>query len=203
MASHGWLARRTARPCRVAVRGSRSSRHQGTAHQAAGHRMRVALINPPWRYDGSIYFGCREPHLPLELGYAEALLRQDGHETLLIDCSLQQLSAAAACQTVKSFGAEMTVVTTAPTYLFWRCAPPELLVPRDFLQTLGRRGGRTVAVGPHGSVTPAATLRKLGADAVVRGECEHIVAALANEADWSSVPSIATRVHDTVKITGA
>jgi len=53
--------------------------------------MRIALVNPPWRYDGSIYFGCREPHLPLELGYAEALLRQDGHETLLIDCNLQQL----------------------------------------------------------------------------------------------------------------
>ena len=45
--------------------------------------------------------------------------------------------------------------------------------------TLGRRGGRTVAVGPHGSVTPAATLRKLGADAVVRGECEDVIAALA------------------------
>ena len=35
--------------------------------------MRVALINPPWSFAGSIYFGCREPHLPLELGYAERL----------------------------------------------------------------------------------------------------------------------------------
>ena len=48
----------------------------------------------------------------------------------------------------------MTVVTTAPTYLFWRCAPPELRVPRDFLRRSGGRGGRTVAVGPHGSATP-------------------------------------------------
>jgi hypothetical protein len=39
--------------------------------------MRVALVNPPWRFEGSIYFGCREPHLPFELGYADALLRQD------------------------------------------------------------------------------------------------------------------------------
>ena len=30
--------------------------------------MKVALVNPNWRFDGSIYFGCREPHLPLELG---------------------------------------------------------------------------------------------------------------------------------------
>ena len=28
--------------------------------------MRVALVNPAWDYEGSIYFGCREPHLPLE-----------------------------------------------------------------------------------------------------------------------------------------
>ena len=52
-------------------------------------------------------------------------------------------------------------------------------MPRAFLRALGRRGGRTVAVGPHGSVTPGATLRKLGVDAVVRGECEEVVAALA------------------------
>ena len=165
--------------------------------------MKVALINPPWRFDGSIYFGCREPHLPLELGYAQALLHQDGHETLLVDCDLENRSAAEACQDIMAFGAEMTVVTTAPTYLFWRCAPPELRVPRDFLQTLGRRGGRTVAVGPHGSVTPATTLRKLDVDAVVRGECEHIVAALANADDWSAVPSIATQIDNAVTITGA
>ena len=36
--------------------------------------MRVALVNPPWSYANSIYFGCREPHLPLELGYSKALL---------------------------------------------------------------------------------------------------------------------------------
>jgi anaerobic magnesium-protoporphyrin IX monomethyl ester cyclase len=165
--------------------------------------MKVALVNPPWRFDGSIYFGCREPHLPLELGYAEALLRQDDHETLLIDCNLEQRSAAEACQRIEDFGAEMTVVTTAPTYLFWRCAQPELLVPRAFFQTLGRRGGRTVAVGPHGSVTPAATLRKLDVDAVVRGECEQVVAALANANDWAAVGSTAIRAGDTVKISGA
>ena len=64
-------------------------------------------------------------------------------------------------------------------------------MPADFLQSLGTRGGKTVAVGPHGSVTPAATLRKLGVDAVVRGECENVIMALATAEDWSRVPSIA------------
>ena len=37
--------------------------------------MRVALVNPHGASKGSIYFGCREPHFPLELGYADALLQ--------------------------------------------------------------------------------------------------------------------------------
>ena len=38
-------------------------------------RMRVALVNPPWSFDGSIYFGCREPHLPLELRLGQGAAR--------------------------------------------------------------------------------------------------------------------------------
>ncbi len=38
--------------------------------------MRVALVNPRWTFDASIYFGCREPHLPLELGYAALCCRR-------------------------------------------------------------------------------------------------------------------------------
>ena len=153
--------------------------------------MKVALVNPYWTYDGSIYFGCREPHLPLELGYCKALLDADGHETLILDGQLQDLDNAALAARVAQFAPDITVVTTAPTYLFWRCAPPELRVPGEFLHALGDRGGRTVAVGPHGSATPAPTLRKLGVDIVVRGECEEIVAELANTPDWSKIRSTA------------
>ncbi len=153
--------------------------------------MRVALVNPPWTFERSIYFGCRQPHLPLELGYAKAALEHDGHVVLMLDGHLFERDDEDLVAEIAGFGADMTVVTTAPSYLFWRCAPPELGVPARFLRALGRRGGRTVAVGPHGSVTPRATLRKLGVDAVVRGECEDTVAALAAERDWSRVPAIA------------
>lgn len=153
--------------------------------------MRVALVNPHWTYDGSIYFGCRQPHLPLELGYAKALLEQAGHRALMLDGQLQRLDNAALADRVAEFGADITVVVTAPTYLFWRCAPPELRVPGEFLQLLGRRGGRTVAVGPHGSATPAPTLRKLGVDLAVRGECEEVIVKLAETADWRGIASTA------------
>ncbi len=142
--------------------------------------MKVALLNPPWTFEGSIYFGCREPHLPLELGYARDALERRGHEVLLLDGHLMGQDDAELAEQVRAFAPVMTVVTTAPSYLFWRCAPPELRVPRATLDAIGAAAGLTVAVGPHGSATPAATLRKLGVDVVVMGECEDVVAGLAN-----------------------
>src|SRR3954467_1758395 len=120
--------------------------------------MRVALINPHWRYDGSIYFGCRSPHLPLELGIAQHLLRAAGHATLLLDAHMFALSDSDIAAEVRAFAPHMTVVTTAPTYLFWRCAPPELRVPRALVQQLRDLAPLLVAVGPHGSTTPRAAL---------------------------------------------
>ncbi len=96
----------------------------------------------------------------------------------------------------------MTVVTTAPTYLFWRCAPPELRIPREFIAALGGRGGVTVAVGPHGSSTPATTLMKLGVDMVVLGECEEVVAALAGGAAPAATSSVAYLDAGRVRVNG-
>jgi B12-binding domain/radical SAM domain protein of rhizo-twelve system len=153
--------------------------------------VRVALVNPPWHYENSIYFGCTAPHLPLELGCAKVLLEQAGHETLLLDGHLTGTAAADLAADIAAFAPAMTVITTAPSYLFWRCAPPELRVPREMIQALAGRGGRIVAVGPHGSVTPGPTLRKLGADVVIRGECEEAVTALANAFPATDIPGAA------------
>lgn len=75
-------------------------------------------------------------------------------------------------------------------------------MPAEFLARLGNRGGRKVAVGPHGSATPAAVLGKLRVDLVVRGECEEVVAALARDPDWSGIPSTAWRAGDETRMTG-
>jgi anaerobic magnesium-protoporphyrin IX monomethyl ester cyclase len=164
--------------------------------------MKVALVNPSWTYGGSIYFGCRQPHLPLELGYSSALLAGAGHETLLLDGQLNRQDNQDLAEQVAGFAPDMTVVTTAPTYLFWRCAPPELRVPAEFLRCLAGRGGRTIAVGPHGSATPAPTLRKLGVDIAIRGECEEVILALAGTADWTSVPATAYLENDAAILVG-
>jgi anaerobic magnesium-protoporphyrin IX monomethyl ester cyclase len=162
--------------------------------------MKVALINPHWNYDGSIYFGCRSPHLPLELGIAQYFLREAGHSTLLIDAHMFALSNEDVADEVRAFGADMAVITTAPTYLFWRCAPPELRVPRALFDHLRDLVPLLIAVGPHGSTTPRAALRKLGADIVIMGECETTLLRLANgERD---IPGIAYSQNGTIKVDG-
>jgi len=140
----------------------------------------VALINPNWHFEGSIYFGCRSPHLPIELGITEHYLRQAGHATLLLDAHMFDLSFADIEAELRTFRPDMVVVTTAPTYLFWRCAPPELRVPRELTAGLRDLAPVLVAVGPHGSTTPRTALRKLAVDIVVMGECERAILRLAN-----------------------
>jgi anaerobic magnesium-protoporphyrin IX monomethyl ester cyclase len=153
--------------------------------------MKIALVNPPWTFDGSIYFGCREPHLPLEYGYAQALLRRHGHDAEIFDGQLGGLSQSEIRSAVARYAPDIAVVTTAPSYLFWRCAPPELRVPQEMVRDLRPLVETIVAVGPHASTTPAATLRKLGADAVVLGECEDVLVTVASTRQpWNEVASV-------------
>jgi anaerobic magnesium-protoporphyrin IX monomethyl ester cyclase len=165
--------------------------------------MKYALLNPSWSFDGSIYFGCREPHLPLEYGYAKALLERNGHDVLILDGQLGGLVTAEIVRQVEGFAPDISVITTAPSYLFWRCAPPELRVPQELLAEIGDRSGLRVGIGPHASTTPRATLRKLGCDAVVMGEAEDILPMLAAPRDtWSAIPSIAYRADGEIRVQG-
>jgi B12-binding domain/radical SAM domain protein of rhizo-twelve system len=162
--------------------------------------MRFALVNPAWNFDGSIYFGCRDPHLSLELGYSKALLEESGHEALLIDGHLDELSVVEIVERVREFAPQFVVVTTAPTYLFWRCAPPELRVPQELCRALRDLDSKLVIVGPHGSTTPRAALKKLEADAVVLGECEELLPQLAGGLERTS--SICFQQGDTIVVRG-
>jgi B12-binding domain/radical SAM domain protein of rhizo-twelve system len=166
--------------------------------------MNVALINPNWSFEGSIYFGCREPHLPLEYGYTKALLTRAGHRAKIFDAHAEEVDTQILADRVADFSPDMTVVTTAPSYLFWRCAPPELRVPQQTLRALGAIAGTKVAVGPHGSTAPRATLRKLRVDAVVLGECEETLVRLADSARdrWHEVAGLCYEDHGQILVQG-
>jgi len=147
--------------------------------------MRFALVNPAWTFHGSTYFGCREPHYPLELLFAFDQIKAAGHEPLLLDGQTDKLSVEQVKQQVEAFAPDFLVIPTAPSYLFWRCPQPEVRVPAEWFAKLGTSAVK-VAIGPHGSATPSATLRKTGCDVVLRGEPDFTIAELASK-PWESI----------------
>lgn len=163
--------------------------------------MRVALATPQWTFAHSIYFGCREPHLPLEYGAAKTLLNAAGHVAEIFDGHMFGLEHRALAAEIRRFGPDMTVITTAPSYLFWRCAPPELRVPQELVRVLDGIGGLKVIVGPHASITPRGTLKKIPADIAVMGECEEVLVALANGAS-DTISGTARRLGDNIEVYG-
>jgi hypothetical protein len=163
--------------------------------------MRVALATPQWSFDHSIYFGCREPHLPLEYGAAKTLLKSAGHVAEIFDGHFFGLGHPELAAEIRRFRPDMTVITTAPSYLFWRCAPPELRVPQELFRALSGIGGLNVVVGPHASTTPRSTLKKIPADLAIMGECEEILVKLANE-NGAPVSGTATRSADSIEVFG-
>ena len=117
--------------------------------------MKFALINPAWTFEGSIYFGCREPHLPLEFGYAKTLIEAAGHEVEIVDGQLGALTHEQIVQRVTDYAPDIAVVTTAPSYLFWRCAPPELRLPQQLVDDLDPTCPALLSLAP----TPPPRLR--------------------------------------------
>jgi anaerobic magnesium-protoporphyrin IX monomethyl ester cyclase len=140
--------------------------------------LKYALVNPFWSFEGSTYFGCAEPHFPLELLCAREMLRAAGQEVLLIDAWMEQLTPGQVLERLQAFGEDFLVLPTAPSYLFWRCPQPELRVPQQWIAELNR-ASKVVVIGPHGSITPLATLEKTGADIVLRGEPDQTLPQLA------------------------
>jgi len=153
--------------------------------------VKFALVNPNWNFNGSTYFGCRDPHMPLELMFACDHIGAAGHEPLLIDAHINNLTLEQTKRRIDAFQPDFLVITTAPTYLFWRCPPPELRVPIEWIRALSREAVQVV-IGPHGSATPAAVMRKTGCGVVLRGEPDQTVAQLAS-ASWHEIPGCCFR----------
>jgi anaerobic magnesium-protoporphyrin IX monomethyl ester cyclase len=156
--------------------------------------MKFALVNPNWDFKGSTYFGCTEPHVPLELLYACDRLAAAGHDTLLFDAQTDNLTLPEVRHRVWAFAPDFLVMTTAPSYLFWRCPPPELRVPMEWFAGLESPAIK-VAIGPHPSATPATTMRKTGCDVALRGEPDQVLADLASR-PWHEISGCCFKSED-------
>ena len=160
--------------------------------------MKFALVNPNWNFSGSTYFGCPDPHVPLELLFAADRLAAAGYESLLVDAQTLDLDLEETRKRIDAFRPHFIVMPTAPSYLFWRCPPPELRVPSEWLKGLNSRA-TTVVIGPHSSATPAATLRKTGCDVVLRGEPDQTIAMLPDQR-WDRIPGACFRDGENLHI---
>jgi B12-binding domain/radical SAM domain protein of rhizo-twelve system len=147
--------------------------------------MKYALVNPLWNFDGSTYFGCHEPHFPLELLSAQDRLRAQGHEVMIVDAQMERLGPVEVNKRLRKFEEDFLVLPTAPSYLFWRCPQPELRIPQQWLKALERQS-TTVLIGPHGSATPRAALKKTAANVVLRGEPDETLGRLASD-PWHAI----------------
>lgn len=140
--------------------------------------MKFALVNPNWDFKGSTYFGCKEPHVPLELMFAFDQIIAVGGEPLLVDAQTDNLTLEETRRRVAAFQPHFLIVPSAPSYLFWRCPPPELRVPIEWIEGLRSRA-IIVTIGPHPSATPASTIRKTKCDVALRGEPDQTIPQLA------------------------
>lgn len=147
--------------------------------------MRYAFVNPNWDFSGSTYFGCQDTHYPLELLFAFDQVVQAGGEALLIDAQVQNFTTTDVAPRIRDFRPDFLVIPTAPSYLFWRCPPPELRVPQEWFSAL-RSSGMHVAIGPHPSATPGATIRKTKCEIAMRGEPDQTLPQLAGTS-WHEI----------------
>ena len=160
--------------------------------------MKFALVNPNWDFKGSTYFGCKDPHVPLELMFACDQIRKAGHEPLLVDAQTGNFTVEEVKRQVDAFGPDFLVVPTAPSYLFWRCPPPELRVPMEWIAGLNSDAVKII-IGPHSSATPEAAMRKTGCDVAMRGEPDQTLAQLADK-PWSEITGCCFKTETGVHI---
>lgn len=156
--------------------------------------MKFALLNPNWDFKGSTYFGCQDAHIPLELMFAADQLLAAGQESLLVDAQTDNLTLEETKRRVDAFVPDFLVIPTAPSYLFWRCPPPELRVPMEWLAGLNSKAIKVV-IGPHPSATPATTIRKTGCDVALRGEPDQTLAELALK-PWQEITGCCFKEED-------
>jgi len=160
--------------------------------------MKFAFVNPNWRFEGSTYFGCPDPHLPLELMYASRQVDLAGDEALLVDAQMDNLTLEETGRRITAFAPDFLVIPTAPSYLFWRCPPPELRIPMEWFRDLSSNAVK-VAIGPHPSATPGAVVRKTGCDVALRGEPDQTVPQLAH-LPWEQIAGCCFRTDSGIHL---
>lgn len=135
--------------------------------------MKVLFINPNWQYlSGDHFPGCKKPHQPLELLYPASILSKN-HTVEIIDAFLLNLTDDELLQMIKKNEPDVIIITTAPSYLYWRCCPLDISNPLKISKQIKSKFlVNLIIIGPHATVSPEWVIRESRADFIIRGEPE-------------------------------
>ncbi|MBD3249165.1 hypothetical protein GF336_03910, partial [Candidatus Woesearchaeota archaeon] len=141
--------------------------------------MKIALINPNWNLHDIKYTttSVKPPKsIPLELTYIDASISQ---ESRIFDAYAKNQSIDELIQDIEAYNPDITVLETAPTYLFWRCPPLDLSVPSITSKAIKNSvDSVNVIIGPHGTTDPIWTKEQTMGDVIVRGESDFSINSL-------------------------
>ena len=105
--------------------------------------MKFALVNPAWDFRRLHLLRLPGTALPSGASLRFDQIAAAGHEPLLIDAQSDQLSMQQVKKRLAEFDPNFLVIPTAPSYLFWRCPPPELRVPQTWFRELELQSGES------------------------------------------------------------
>lgn len=139
--------------------------------------MKVVLVNP---YHARLVAGRGRVYnrtwTPLDLATTAAVLRARGVETAIVDANAERLGPAETA--ARCAGYEKAFVTSTSLDR-WQCPHLDLAPFLETVAAVKAAVPEVFVMGSHGTVRPAEILALTGARAVVRGEPEGIVPALA------------------------
>jgi radical SAM superfamily enzyme YgiQ (UPF0313 family) len=137
----------------------------------------IVLVRPRWPYPigrGEATYNRVWP--PLSFAYAAALARGEGRTVRILDAHAERHGLDALARAVPP---RARVVVTSSSFDRWQCPNVDIAPFVEACRVLRRDGREVYAAGFHGTAEPAAVLEATGADGVVLGEPEFVVADLA------------------------
>ncbi len=139
----------------------------------------VVAVTPNWRWDRSpLPTDTLAPpeSPPLEWAYLGSAI--GATQLSMVDAYHEDLVVSDVVGLVMTEAPETVLISSIANILYWRCPPFSVQAVRVLVDALDEAGfsGDIVVVGPHGTHSPASTLRTTGADVVWRGVTEESLA---------------------------
>ena len=153
---------------------------------------KIVFLTINWRNDRTFFaVDTVKPPIcfPLEWGY----LSNGNYLAYIIDDHYHNRDLEATLKLIWNIRPTVVVVSTSPSYLYWRCPPLNLRLVFDYINRIKKCIPSTtiITIGPHGTIDPDWVLSESASDFVFRGEpdgnlIEYLETSEFVKCDWLS-----------------